>query len=106
MPGIFWNGGTRTAPRKIISLLRRTAGGPAQHGKDPIAHILAIKNELPDIYEKTAVFLEPQDYINFKLTGKIAASTTSIHLHWVTDTRDLNNIHYSKKVLNYSNEIT
>jgi len=85
--------------RKILTLIKRTAGGPAQHGKDPIAHILTIKNELPDIYDKTYKFLEPQDYVNMKLTGVFAASTASIHLHWITDTRDLNNIHYSKKLL-------
>ncbi|MBA7629824.1 Xylulose kinase [subsurface metagenome] len=85
--------------RKILSFLKRTAGGPTLPGKDPIAHIIYIKNELPDIYDKTSVFLEPQDYVNMKLTGKIAASFASIHLHWVTDARDLNNIHYSKKLI-------
>ena len=30
--------------RKILSLLKRTAGGPATHGKDSIAHILVIKD--------------------------------------------------------------
>ena len=85
--------------RKILSLLKRTAGGPAQHGKDSIAHILVIKEEFPEIYDKTYMFLEPQDYINMKLTGKFAASYASIHLHWITDTRDLNDIHYSKKLM-------
>ncbi|MFX1488781.1 MAG: FGGY-family carbohydrate kinase [Promethearchaeota archaeon] len=85
--------------RKILNLIKRTAGGPAHHGKDSIAHILVIKNDFPEIYEKTYNFLEPQDYINLKLTGKFAASMASIHLHWITDTRDLNNIHYSKKLM-------
>ena len=85
--------------RKILSFLKRTAGGPTLPGKDPIAHIIYIKNEFPDIYDKTSVFLEPQDYVNMKLTGKIAASFASIHLHWVTDARDLNNIHYSEKLI-------
>ncbi len=85
--------------RKILSLLKRTAGGPASHGKDSIAHILVIKEEFPDIYDKTFMFLEPQDFVNLKLTGKFAASTASIHLHWLTDTRNLQNIHYSKKLL-------
>ncbi|MHA1986094.1 MAG: xylulokinase [Promethearchaeota archaeon] len=85
--------------RKILGFIRRTGGGPAQHGKDSIAHILAIKSELPEIYEKTHVFLEPQDYINMKLTGKFAASYASIQLHWVTDVRDLHNIQYSKKLM-------
>ncbi|MFX1395213.1 MAG: FGGY family carbohydrate kinase, partial [Promethearchaeota archaeon] len=83
----------------LFSWLKRTGGIPTQSGKDPIAHIFWLKNELPDIYNKTYKFLEPQDYINLKLTGKFAASTTSIQLHWCTDIRDINNIIYSKKLV-------
>jgi len=84
---------------KVLKLLKRTGGAPGHAGKDPTAHILWIKNELPDIYNKTYMFLEPQDYINLKLTGKFAASNVSIHLHWITDIRDINNIKYTKKLL-------
>ncbi|MFW9901467.1 MAG: FGGY-family carbohydrate kinase [Candidatus Thorarchaeota archaeon] len=84
---------------KILKWLKRTGGGPSQTGKDPIAHILWIKNELPDIYNKTFKFLEPQDFINLKLTGKYATSSATIHIHWVTDIRDINNVKYSKKLI-------
>ncbi|MFX0188638.1 MAG: FGGY-family carbohydrate kinase [Candidatus Hodarchaeota archaeon] len=84
---------------KVLTWLKITGGAPAPSGKDPIGHIFWIKNELPDIYEKTHKFLEPQDYVNFKLTGNFAASTASIHLHWCTDIRDVNNINYSKKLI-------
>ena len=84
---------------KILKWIRITGGGPSQSGKDSIAHILWIQNELPEIYRKTFKFLEPQDYINYKLTGKFAASGVSIHLHWITDIRDIYNVKYSKKLL-------
>ncbi|MFW9972423.1 MAG: FGGY-family carbohydrate kinase [Candidatus Odinarchaeota archaeon] len=84
---------------KILKWLKRTGGGPSQAGKDPIAHILWIKNDRPEIYNKTYKFLEPQDFINLKLTGKYATSPASVHLHWVTDIRDINNIKYSKKLI-------
>ncbi len=84
---------------KILKWIKRTGGGPSQTGKDPIAHILWIKNELPEIYNKTFKFLEPQDFINLKLTGKFAASPASIHVHWITDIRDINNVKYSKKLI-------
>ena len=42
-----------------------------------IAHILFIKNELPDIYRKTYKFLEPMDFINMRLTGKANATQNS-----------------------------
>jgi xylulokinase len=84
---------------KMLSWVKRTAGGPSLSGKDPIANILWLKGEQPSLYEKTYKFLEPQDYINYKLTRKIAASYASIHLHWVTDVRDINNITYSDKLI-------
>lgn len=84
---------------KILKWIKRTGGGPSQSGKDPIAHILWIKNELPEVYEKTYKFLEPQDFINLKLTGKIASSHGTIHLYWVTDIRKADNIKYSKKLI-------
>ena len=85
--------------RKILKWVKITGAGPTLSGKDPLGHILLIKNEFPDIYEKTYKFLEPQDYINLKLTGQIAASYASIQMHSMTDIRDVNNIHYSNKIM-------
>ena len=77
---------------KLQRWLRLTGGIPSHSGKDPIAHILLLKNEYPDIYNQTYKFLEPKDYINLKLTGKTAASYDSIALHWLTDNRDLTRV--------------
>ncbi|MGV9172384.1 MAG: xylulokinase [Promethearchaeia archaeon] len=85
--------------RKMLKWIRIAGGGPTASGKDPIAHILWLRNEKPDIYEKTYKFLEVQDFINLKMTGKVAASTVSIQLHWITDIRDINNISYSQKLI-------
>ena len=79
---------------KLYKWLRLTGGVPLRSGKDPIAHILFIQKEFPDIYQNTYKFLEPKDYLNLKLTGKCYASHESITLHWVTDNRDINNICY------------
>ncbi len=84
---------------KALKWLRLTGGAPGQSGKDPIAHILYIKNELPKIYNKTYKFLEPKDYLNLRMTGLFAASYDSITLHWVTDNRDISNIKYNKGLL-------
>jgi xylulokinase len=86
-------------PVKLTQWIRMTGGAPALTGKDPIGHILLIRNEYPEIYRQTHKFLEPKDYINFCLTGKYAASFDSITLHWSTDNRDINNIAYSEKLL-------
>ena len=84
---------------KILKWLKITGGGPTLSGKDSIAHIMWLKEKHPDIYNSTYKFLEPQDWINFKLTGKYATSEATAHLHWLSDIRDINNIQYSKKLI-------
>jgi len=87
---------------KLMKWMRLTGGAPGHSGKDPIAHILYIKNELPDIYNNTYMFLEPKDYLNFKLTGKFVSTYDTMTLHWVTDNRDINNIKYDEGLLKLS----
>jgi xylulokinase len=84
---------------KVLKWIKITGGAPAILGNDNIGHIFFIKNEFPEIYEKTYKFLEPQDFVNFCLTNQYAASEVSMQMHWITDIRDINNIHYSKKIL-------
>ena len=84
---------------KILSWIRLAGGAPGRSGKDPIAHILWVKNNEPELYEATYKFLEPVDWIGMKLTGLARASYDSICLHWVTDNRDIHNVKYSKRLL-------
>jgi len=83
----------------LLQWIPKTGGGPTLAGKDPIAHILYIKNELPEVYKNTFKFLDSKDYMNLRLTGKFAASYDSIHLTWLTNSRDLDNIHYEKGLM-------
>jgi xylulokinase len=41
---------------------------------DDLAHMLFIKEERPEVYQRTYKFFEPMDFINMKLTGKFAAT--------------------------------
>ena len=84
---------------KLFKWIRLTGGAPAQSGKDSIAHILYIKNELPDVYRAAYKFLEPKDYLNLRLTGQFAATYDSINLHWLTDNRNIEDIHYDDSLL-------
>ncbi|MCG6909472.1 MAG: FGGY-family carbohydrate kinase [Deltaproteobacteria bacterium] len=84
---------------KLMRWVRMTGGAPGQSGKEPVGHILFIKNEFPDVYEKTYKFLEPRDYINLCLTGEFASSYDAITLHWVTDNRNLEKITYHDKLI-------
>jgi xylulokinase len=86
-------------PRKLRQWVKLTGGAPSRSGKDPLAHILYLRNEKPEIYRSAATFLEPKDYINLLLTGSIAASYDSITLHWVTDNRAPDSVSYSEALL-------
>ena len=84
---------------RIMKWIPKTGGGPTLSGKDDIAHVLLVKNEYPDVYKKTHMFLPSKDYLNLKLTGKFAASLDSMQLFWVSDIRDIHNIRYDEKLI-------
>jgi xylulokinase len=79
---------------KAAKWVRRTGGIPSLSGKDPVGHIHFLREERPEVYAATAVFLEPVDYLTLRLTGLARASHDSITLHWVTDNRDINAVSY------------
>ncbi len=84
---------------KFRNWLKLTGGAPARSGKDPLCHILWLKKNRPELYQKTYKFLDPKDYINLRFTGRFAATYDSILLHWVTDNRDPARIVYHDKLL-------
>ncbi len=57
------------APLKVARWLRLTGGAPSLSGRDSLGHVLYLKHEQPDLYARTAVFLEPIDWLGLKLTG-------------------------------------
>jgi xylulokinase len=84
---------------RLARWLRSAAGVPARSGKDSIAHILWLKHEEPETYRRAHAFLEPKDWLNARLTGRLAASFDSIALHWVTNNRDTDRIRYDPALL-------
>ena len=84
---------------KLERWIRKTGGVPSLAGKEPVAHILFLRHERPEIYEAAYKFMEPKDYLNLRLTGKFLATTDSIALHWVTNNRDIDNVRYDDHLL-------
>lgn len=85
--------------RKLRTWIKLTAGCPTRSGVDGIAHILFLKNERPEVYAATHKFLEPMDYLNMRLTGRMAASFGTMYPYWLTDIRDPNRIDYHPALL-------
>jgi len=88
-------------PLRVRRWVASTGGAPSGAGKDPIAHILYLRHEEPERYAAAAMFLEPKDYLNLRLTGRAVASYDSIALHWVTDNRDPDDVDYDDTLLDY-----
>ena len=87
------------APRKVLTWIRLAGGAPSTEGNDPMGHRLWIQHEQPDLYRRTATFLEPIDFINAKLTGRVAASPVSMLLSWLCDNRRLDQDRYDPTLL-------
>ena len=72
--------------RKMLRHLKITGGAPGLTGKDPIAHILWIKKNEPELYEKTYKFLNVKDFAIYKCTKNAVVSRCLGHTSWLMDT--------------------
>jgi xylulokinase len=84
---------------KVLRFVRLTGGMPSMTGKDPAAHMLLIRETMPDVYARTHKFLNVLDYINLRLTGEFVATFDSIVTSWVTDNRNPDNIRYDDSLI-------
>ena len=83
----------------VLRFVRLTGGMPSMTGKDPAAHMLFIRDTIPDVYARTYKFLNVLDYINLRLTGEFVASFDSIVTSWVTDNRNPDDIRYDDSLI-------
>lgn len=78
------------------------------HGLPPVAdglslnHVRFVKYGQPDIYARTAVFLEPMDYITLRLTGRACANQCTALMFLVTDNRRLGATDYDRRLVGAS----
>ena len=86
-------------PRKLRRWIALTGGVPSLSGKDPVAHIHWLRRARPELNAVTAMYLEPKDWLNLRLTGVAAATYDSIVMTWVTDNRDPSHVRYSDELL-------
>jgi xylulokinase len=84
---------------RLAAWVRRSGGAPGRAGKDTVAHILWVRDRLPDVYRRTHKFLEPRDWLNFQLTGRMTSSPDAATMLWATDTRDVGAVRYDDHLL-------
>jgi xylulokinase len=83
----------------VLRFVRLTGGMPSMTGKDPAAHMLFIRDTMPEVYARTYKFLNVLDYMNLRLTGEFVASFDSIVTSWVTDNRNPDAIQYNDSLI-------
>ncbi|MFW9969824.1 MAG: FGGY-family carbohydrate kinase [Candidatus Odinarchaeota archaeon] len=71
--------------KTILSFIKITGGAPGFNGKDPISHLLWIKENQPEIYEKTYKFLSVKDFIIYKCTQNAVTSRDLGNTSWMMD---------------------
>jgi xylulokinase len=76
-----------------------------RHGIPPVgnglslAHILHLQNDRPDVHAKTSAYLEPMDYVNARLTGRIVANQCTMFMSQLCDNRRLGATEYDETLL-------
>ncbi len=81
-------------PLKLWRWLRLTGGAPSLSGRDSAGHMVYIRDEEPERYERTYKFLNVLDYLNLRLAGRFCATQDSMLTAWVTNNRDLRQVRY------------
>jgi len=85
--------------RNLLMFIKVTGGAPGINGKDPISHILWIKDNLPEVYEKTFKFLSVKDIVVYKCIKNAVTSRDLGNTSWMMDSNP-GKFEWSDKILN------
>jgi xylulokinase len=84
--------------KNLLMFIKITGGAPGLNGKDPISHILWIKEHQPDIYNKTYKFLSVKDFVIYKCTKNAVTSRDLGNTSWLMDSNP-EKFEWSDKIL-------
>ena len=65
--------------------LRTHGVPPLPSGIDSLGHMRFVRFARPEVYERTAAFLEPMDYVAARFTGRLASNPCSSFMSLLTD---------------------
>jgi len=71
----------------LLRWLRLTGGAPNLSGKDATSKYLWLREEAPDIWQRTGTLLDVKDYLVCRATGRSVTSFDVAHLTWLFDAR-------------------
>lgn len=67
---------------------------PLPSGNDSLSHMLWVRDERPDVYDRTYKFVEPMDFVTARLTGNATANACTAFSMLLTDNRRLDSVRY------------
>lgn len=70
---------------RLLRWLRAAGVAPTQSGVDSLAHMLFLKHERPEQWQRTFKLLEPMDYVTFRLSGRATATRSTAFPTMLTD---------------------
>lgn len=89
------------SPLRMLQWLRRH-GLPPVDGGISLTHMRHVKFARPEVYARTATFLEPMDYVLMRFSGRATANQCTAFMFLVTDNRRLGAARYDPTLLRYS----
>ena len=89
------------SPLQLLTWLRVHGLPPVAAGIS-LAHLRFIKYARPEVYQRTAKFLEPTDFVTMRLTGRATTNQCSAFMYLLTDNRRLDAREYHPRLLAYS----
>ena len=93
--------GMKPNPLQMLRWIQVHAIPPLDSGADSLAHMRWIKLARPEVYERTATFLEPMDFLTMRFSGRHVANRCSAFLMLVTDNRG-DEVSYHPNLLDWS----
>ena len=89
------------SPLRLLRWLR-VHGLPPVAGGLTLAHLRYLRYARPEVYGRTATFLEPTDYIAMRLTGRATANACTAFMFLVTDNRRTGASGYDARLVRYA----
>jgi len=80
-------------PAAVETWLERQ-GIPPIGGGLSLAHLLYVRDDRPEVYAATDAFCEPMDFVNLRLTGRVAATQGTMFASQLCDNRTLHGTTY------------
>ncbi len=77
-------------------------GIPPVGGGLSLGHVLHLQHDCPEVHERTTAYLEPMDYVNARLTGRIAANQATQFMSQLVDNRSLGQTAYDDVLLGWA----